>query len=133
MIPDDRVYTRNHEWVKVGKGILELGVTQPLLRKIGPLISVELPDADDELKAELPFGELEGLEETWQLYPPVEGRILEVNDEIVWDHKKLVKDPYGKGWLLKVRPHDPEAVKRLWAPGLYRKYCEDTLKVGRVR
>jgi glycine cleavage system H protein len=127
MIPGDRVYTTNHQWVKPGTGLVEIGVTEQLLRKIGPLISVELPDADDELKAELPFGELEGLHETWQLYPPLEARIVEVNEELIWSHKKLLKDPYKQGWLLKIRPHDPEGLKRLWNAAQYRKFCEETL------
>ena len=133
MIPDDRVYTRNHIWVKAGTGLMELGVTTPLLKKVSPIISVELPDADDELKAEMPFGELEGLKETCQLYPPFEARIVEVNEELVCNQKKLVKDPYGQGWLLKVRPHEAEALKGLWNAALYRKYCEETLGAQSVR
>lgn len=127
MIRGDRVYTTYHLWVKAGTGLVEIGATEQLLRKIGALVSVELPDADDELKVELPFGELEGLHETWQLYPPLEGRIVEVNEELIWSHKKLLKDPYGQGWLLKIRPHDPEVLKKLWNAEQYRAFCEENL------
>ena len=127
MIPDDRVYTTNHEWARMNDFIVELGVTGPLLRKLAPLISVELPDPDDELKLELPFGEIEGLNEVHQLYSPVETRVVEVNKELIWDLKKLLKDTYGEGWLLKIAMQDPGELSHLFAPALYEKYCRDIL------
>jgi glycine cleavage system H protein len=133
VLPDDRFYTKNHEWIKPGMPLGVIGVTRVVLRKIGALISVELPDPDDELKSELPFGELEGMEDTWQVYPPVEGRIVEVNEALVWNHKKLAKDPYGQGWLLKIRPHDPEAMRQLLTASGYRKFCEESLGVRSFR
>ena len=127
MIPDDRQYTKNHEWAKLTDAVLEVGVTEPLLRLLSPLISVELPEPDDELKMELPFGELEGLHQVHQLYPPVETRIVEVNEELVWNHEKLLKDPYGEGWLLKLRVEDPAELSHLFPSALYEKYCRDQL------
>jgi len=123
MIPEDRMYTPSHEWVRLTTALVEIGVTDLIVRKLLPLISVDLPDADDELMPELPFGELEGLHEVHQLYPPAEARIVEVNEELIWDHKKLVKDPYGAGWLLKVHVHDPGDLEGLLAPDTYRQYC----------
>ncbi|MHC4479812.1 MAG: glycine cleavage system protein H [Planctomycetota bacterium] len=127
MIREDYVYTKNHQWVKPGEPLVEVGVTGPLLRKVGPLISIELPEADDELKMEVPYGELEGRHMTHQLWAPVEARIVEVNDELIWNHAKLLKDPYGEGWLLRVQPHDPAEVMGLFAGALYRKFCADDL------
>jgi len=123
MIPEDRYYTKGHVWVKIDETVVEVGVTEPILRKVEPLISIDLPDADDEMKAELPFGELEGLEETYQLYPPVEARITEVNSELVWNLDKLSKDPYVAGWLLKIRVHDPQELKNLLSPKAYEQVC----------
>ena len=127
MIPADRLYTKNHEWARLVDSMVEVGVTRPLLRKIGPLVSVELPDADDEMKLELPFGELESLNEVYQLYPPIETRIVEVNEELIWNHTKLLKDPYGDGWLLKIRVNDPAELNKLFTPAVYEKYCRDVL------
>lgn len=130
MIPDDRVYTKNHEWVKPGTALVEIGVTEPILRKVIPLIAIELPDPDDVLQMEMPFGELEGLAHTHQLYPPVEGSIIEVNHELVWNHKKLLKDPYGEGWLLKVRVDEPEELlhlRHLLNARIYRRFCAKDL------
>jgi glycine cleavage system H protein len=127
MIPEDLVYTKFHAWVRQGEPLVEVGVTEPFLRRVAPLISLELPDPDDEMKPQLPYGEVEGHQESWRLYPPAEARIVEVNEELVWNHEKLLKDPYGEGWLLKVRVHDPEELAHLWSPGVYRRFCEDTL------
>lgn len=126
-IPDDRAYTKNHEWVRLSTAVVEIGVTEPLLRKVKPLISIELPDPDDELQMELPFGELEGVAHTHQLYPPVEARIIETNDELVWDHKKLLNDPYGAGWLLKIKVADPEQLRELLSAESYREFCTEDL------
>ncbi len=127
MIPEDRMYTLNHEWVRLDTAFVEIGVTEPLVRSLLPLVSVELPEADDELMPELPFGELEGLHEVHQLYPPAEARIVEVNEELIWNHSKLLKDPYGDGWLLKIRMHDPEGLEGLLAAETYREYCAQEL------
>ncbi len=127
MIPEDLMYTPSHGWVRLTTALVEIGVTGPIVRKLLPLISVDLPDADDELMPELPFGELEGLYEVHQLYPPAEARIVEVNEELIWDHKKLVKDPYGAGWLLKVHVHEPRELEGLLAPETYRQYCAQQL------
>ena len=123
MIPDDRVYTKAHVWARLGTSLLEIGVSEPLLRKISPLISIELPDVDDALKPELPFGELEGHEIVHQLYSPVESRVIEVNDELVWNHGKLLKGPYGDGWLLRIEVGGPEDLRGLLTAEAYREFC----------
>lgn len=127
MIPDDRAYTKNHEWVKPDTAFVELGLTDPLLRKLRPLVSIELPDADDELMVELPFGEVEGVQETYQLYPPAEARIIEVHAELVWDQKKLLTDPYGAGWLMKIRVYNPRQLDGLLNAESYREFCIEDL------
>ena len=123
MIPDDRVYTKNHVWARLGTTLLELGVTETLLKRVGALLAVELPDPDDELKLELPFGELEGEDETLQLYAPVETRIVEVNHELVWNHKKLETDPYDQGWLLKIEVRGPDDLSGLMNAEAYKQFC----------
>ena len=127
MIPDDRYYTNSHVWVKIDEAVVEVGVTEPILRKLSPLISIELPEADDEMKMELPFGELEGLHETRQLYAPVEARITDVHDELLANLDRLVRDPYGKGWLLKIRVHDPQELKNLLTAKAYSAVCSEDL------
>jgi glycine cleavage system H protein len=130
MIPQDRYYTKGHQWVKIDEAIVAVGVTEPILRKLSPLVSIDLPDKDEEMKAELPYGELEGLQETHQLYPPVEARVVDVHEELLWNLDKLAKDPYGKGWLLKIRVHDPQELKNLLSARAYREFCAQDLGEG---
>ena len=127
MIPDDRVYTTSHVWARLGTTLLELGVTEPLLKRVGTLLSIDLPDADDELKLEQPFGQQEGQEWTHQLYAPVESRVVEVNGELVWNHKKLAKDPYGQGWLLKMEVRGPDDLAGLMNAEAYEQFCAANL------
>ncbi len=129
MIPEDRYYTKGHVWVKIDEAVVELGATEPIIRKLSPLISIDLPDPDDEMKMELPFGELEGLQDTFQLYPPVEARITDVNDELLWNLDRLAGDPYGEGWLLKIRVHDPQELRQLLNSNVYAEYCSEDLGI----
>jgi glycine cleavage system H protein len=127
MIPDDRHYTKDHEWLKEEGGLSVVGVTEPLLRKLSPVISVELPEPDDEMKNELPFAELEGGQENWRFYPPAEARVIEVNDPLTWDQRPLEKDPYGAGWLMKIRVDDEDELRLLMNANTYRIFCLETL------
>lgn len=127
MIPDDRRYNRYHVWAMQVGELLEVGVTEPILKKLSPLVSVEIPEVDDDVKVELGFGELEGLEEVHELYPPIESRVVEVNDELIWNHQKLLKDPYGDGWMMKLTMQDEEKVEALMSAEEYREFCADDL------
>jgi glycine cleavage system H protein len=127
MIPEDRFYTRDHLWVRPEEAQVELGVTEPFLLKLGNIISIELLDADDEMKEELPFGELECTSETVQLYPPLEARITEVNDELIWRHDKILNDPYGEGWLLRARMEDQRELRQLMTASRYVEFCKEDL------
>ncbi|NLW49267.1 MAG: glycine cleavage system protein H [Candidatus Brocadiaceae bacterium] len=110
-------------WARLGTTLLELGATEALLRRVGALVSVDLPDPDDELKLELPFGDLEGLEGTVQLHSPVESRIVEVNRELIWNTAKLEKDPYGEGWLLRIEVRGPDDLAGLMNAEAYEQFC----------
>ena len=125
MIPEDCFYTQHHVWVKPDDDTQLLGVTEPLLRRIGAVVGVEMLDADDPIMPDIPLGALEGMRETRQLYLPMEADILEVNDELVWDFTKLEKDPYGEGWLIKIKASDVEQLDDLMTHDEYDSYIED--------
>jgi glycine cleavage system H protein len=84
--------------------------------------------ADDDMKRQVPFGELEGHQETRQLYPPVETRILEVNEELLWDQAKLEKDPYGDGWLMRIALPEGPALLHMMTSTAYTEFCERDLE-----
>lgn len=127
MIPDDLFYTEYHVWVRPEEEWVEIGATGPIIGHLAPLIGVEILDADDAMKFEVPFAELEGAEETHYLYPPVETRIVEVNSEILWDQTKLVEDPYEGGWLVRAVAPDTEELLHLMTSTAYEEFCEEKL------
>jgi len=125
MIPEDCFYTEHHVWIKPEEDSQLVGVTEPLLRVVGPLISVALLDADDPIMPDIPWGELEGTRETRQLYLTREAQILEVHDELLWRFEKLEKDPYGEGWLIRIQIDDPQQLNRFMTVHRYREYVAE--------
>jgi len=123
VIPEELLYTKYHEWLRADGGSVVLGVTMPLVRRFSPIISVELPDVDDELMPEIAFGEVEGLHGTHQLHVPTEARVVAVNEEIIWDQRKLIKDPYGAGWLVRLEVENRAALEGLLDAEQYRALC----------
>jgi len=132
MIPDDRFYTEDHQWLRPDEAFVEVGVTEPLVRKLSPLIAIQMLDADDEMKSELPFAELEGAEVTHHLYPAAEARIIEVNDALLCEIDVLAEDPYGAGWLVRLEVQERRELQRLMTAHSYRKYCEEEFGKGYV-
>ena len=125
MIPEDRTYTRNHEWVKLDEAVVQMGVTAPLLKMMGTLIALELPEKGDEMMLGVPLGAIESTHSVHELLPPADAMILEVNETLLWDLDAPAKDPYGEGWLLKIKVHDPDQLRSLLAPAAYRDYCKE--------
>jgi glycine cleavage system H protein len=130
MIPEDRAYTRNHEWVKLDGEVVQMGITAPLLESVGALISLEIPDPDDEMMLGVPFGAVEGMNKVHEFMPPADASVLEVNESLVWDLGVLAEDPYGKGWLVKIKVHDPSQLRNLLSAAAYREYCDRLKEKG---
>lgn len=125
MIPDDRTYTSTHEWVKIDVEVVTMGVTAPLLKSLGPLVSVELPRPDDEMKLGIAIGTVESDTEVHDIMPPADAAVLEVNTGLEWELGKLARDPYGEGWMMKIKVHKPDQLRDLLTPDAYLAYCED--------
>jgi len=123
MIPDDRNYTNYHLWIKLDGEPVQIGVTQPLLESIRPLLALDLPDPDDDLTEPVPFGEVEGQGAIHQLYTPVDALVLEVNEKLIWDPDLLLADPYYEGWLLKISIEQPDRLRNLMTAEAYARYC----------
>lgn len=125
VVPEDRTYTANHEWVKLDEAVVIMGVTAPLLKSLGALIDMELPERGDEMMVGVPFGSVEGVKGLHEMMPPADAAILEVNEGLVWDLDALLADPYGKGWLLKIKVHTPDQLRSLLAAQAYRERCKE--------
>ena len=127
MIPEDCFYTEDHIWIKPEEDSQLVGITEPLLRSIGPVVSLAMLDADDPIMPDIPWGEVEGSRDTRQLFLPREAQILEVHDELFWSFDKLEKDPYGEGWLMRVRLEDPQQLIQFMTVHTYKEFVAETL------
>lgn len=129
MIPEDCYYTEYHLWIRHEEDqTLLVGVTRPLLRKVGPLLSIDILDADDPIMPTIPFGQVEGLDDARQLYLPMEADILEVHEELKANLDKLANDPYGDGWLARIKLEDPQSqLIQLMTYHTYRDFVKESL------
>lgn len=122
MMPDDRRYTKNHEWVKkLSDDEFLIGVTPRILRTLGNLIYVDLPDVSDEVMIRLPFGEIESEERLHELNPPMDGAVVDVNEAVLDELDMLSADPLEKGWLIRIKTHTPEQFEALMEASAYNE------------
>lgn len=105
--PSDLRYTRDHEWVRVDGDEATVGITQYAADQLGDIVFVELPSTGRALEEATPFGVVESVKAVSDLFAPVSGEVTAVNDALTGDPELVNSDPYGEGWMLKVRIADP--------------------------
>lgn len=126
-IPNDLQYTRSHEWVRsIGEGILECGITDHAQHALGDLVFVELPEVGRTLAAGEACAVVESVKAASDVYAPLAGTIVAVNDQLRHAPELINRDPYGGGWLLRLRPEGPlaGAVNGLMSAGEYGALAE---------
>jgi glycine cleavage system H protein len=121
MYPDDRRYTREHEWAKAEKGRLRVGITAFAAERLSDVVFIELPEVGAEIRAMEPFGVVESVKAASDLFAPVSGKVVEVNRAIVDNPELINQDPYGGAWMIVVEPVDPTALERLLSAADYAK------------
>jgi len=105
-VPDDLRYLESHEWTTADGDTVRVGVSDFAQDELGDVVFVELPEVGDEVTAGEPFGVVESIKAVSDLYAPVSGEVVAVNEEL-FDRPELVnEDPYGDGWMLEVEPAD---------------------------
>ena len=111
--PTDRRYTKEHEWVRVENDLGTVGITDYAQDQLGDLVYLDLPSSGTQVKQLDKLGEIESVKAVSDLYSPVSGEVVEVNQEVV-DRPELVnQSPYGQGWLVRLRLADPVEVDGL--------------------
>jgi glycine cleavage system H protein len=124
-IPKDLRYTKDHEWVREGAGgagIVEVGITDYAQGELGDVVFVELPKAGAAFKQRDVFGTIEAVKAVSELYTPVAGTIAETNQALEGDPALVNRDPYGKGWMVKVKLKDPKELEGLLRGDAYAKH-----------
>ncbi len=97
-------FSRTHEWARQDAGLVVVGITQHAVELLNDLVYVELPKVGAATKAGERFGEIESVKAVSDLYAPLDGTIAEVNDKVAADAMQIADDPYGKGWIVKIKP-----------------------------
>ena len=102
-IPEDLIYTEEHEWVRIAEENAIVGITDFAQSQLGDIIFLELPDVDDKVIAGEPFGEIEAVKTVSELYAPFNGTVIEVNNDLEDIPEKVNQDCYGDGWIIKIK------------------------------
>ena len=105
-IPEDLIYTKDHEWVRVNNGNAVVGITDFAQGQLGDIIFLELPDIEGKIISGEPFGEIEAVKTVSELYAPVNGIVIEVNNDLEDFPEKVNQDCYGDGWIIKIKPEN---------------------------
>ncbi len=120
-VPDDRKYTKSHEWVKIEGDLAVTGITEFAVKALADLVYVDLPEIADLTEKGHPFAEVESVKAVADVYAPVSGEVEEINEDLVDHLDDLAQDPYGKGWLAKIRMSYPEEEKELLSAEEYEE------------
>jgi len=121
MIPDDLLYSKEHEWLRVEGDIGIIGITDYAQNQLGDIVYVELPAVGAKVEATRPFGTIEAVKAVSDLNSPISGEVIEVNEEVGSDPTVIKSSPYGQGWMIKVRVADNGELNSLIKPDEYRK------------
>lgn len=123
-LPEDLRYTEDHEWVRydADSGVATVGITDYAQGELGDVVFVELPGAGTEVRKKATCGTIEAVKTVADLYAPFDGEIVDSNAALEDHPEKVNQDPYGEGWMLRIRPADPEAAGSLLDAAAYRRH-----------
>ena len=124
-IPSDLRYTKEHEWARLEGDLLVVGITAHAVEQLGDITLVSLPEVGSTLKAGETFGDIDSVKAVSELYAPVDGEVTAINDGLDDAPEKVNEQPYGEGWMIKVRPADPGALDSLMSAADYAAYLAD--------
>lgn len=122
--PEELKYTEEHEWVLVDNDVVTIGITDFAQDQLGDVVFVELPEVGDQLQLGKPFGVVESVKAVSDVYAPVTGEVLEVNDGLPDDPETLNNSPYEEGWMLKIRLSEAAELDDLMDAEAYQEFIE---------
>ncbi len=121
MDPKKLRFATTHEWASLDKGICTVGISQFAVDQLTDVVYIELPDPGDNVFAGDGFGEIESVKAVSDLYSPVDGEVLEINEKLINDPSPVAKDPYGAGWMVKIKVEPGTKLDHLLTPEAYEK------------
>jgi glycine cleavage system H protein len=120
-IPDNLKYTKDHEWVRAEGSLAVVGITDFAQGELGDIVFIEIETLEEHLEKEEIFGTIEAVKTVSDLFMPVSGKVLEINSEISTIPELVNKDPYGKGWLIKIEMDSTDQLSALFDANGYKK------------
>ena len=122
MYPTNFHYTKEHEWVRVEGDVGVVGITDHAQQELGDIVYVDLPKVGAAIEKGKPFGSVESVKAVSDIYAPVSGAIVEINEALSTAPEKINEDPHGQAWLVKIKLSDPAELKQLLSADDYQKY-----------
>jgi len=119
-VPTDLKYTKDHEWVKIDGDIVTVGITDFAQGELGDIVYVEVESLDETLEADAVFGTVEAVKTVSDLFLPVAGEIIEFNESLEEEPEKVNDDPYGDGWMIKIKVADISDLESLLNADAYK-------------
>jgi glycine cleavage system H protein len=122
MVSEDCLFTKEHEWVYVESGNATIGISDYATGELGDIVYIELPEVGARVKQMDPIGTIEAVKTVAELFSPVSGEVIEVNEEIVSNPEIVNKDPYEDGWFIKIKMEDTGELDVLFSYDEYQEF-----------
>ena len=123
--PDDLKYHHEHDWARVEGDVATLGITWYAQDALGEIVHYEAPEAGSSLARDESYGEVESVKAVSDVIAPLSGEVVEVNEKVVSEPETINEDPYGEGWLVKIRLSDTSELEDLLDAGAYKQLLEE--------
>ncbi|MEK5381867.1 glycine cleavage system protein GcvH [Niallia sp. FSL W8-0635] len=124
-VPKDLRYSKEHEWVKVEGENARVGISHFAQSELGDIVFVELPEVGDEVTANEPFGSVESVKTVSELYAPISGKVVEVNEELSDNPEFVNESPYEKAWMVVIEPSDKADIETLMTAEQYEEMTNE--------
>ena len=123
-VPEDLHYSKDHEWVRVDGDQAIIGITDYAQNSLGDVVYVELPKADDEFAANEAFGSVESVKAVSEVFTPIAGVVVKINEALADEPETVNSDPYGNGWMIRLRMSNPGEVDSLLTAAEYEDFTK---------
>ena len=123
--PDDLLYSKEHEWILNEDDVATIGITEHAQKELGDVVFAELPEVGATFDTNEAFGSVESVKAVSEVYMPVSGEVVETNESLLDAPEKINDDPYGEGWIIRIRLEKSAELKALMSSQEYFKYVEE--------
>jgi glycine cleavage system H protein len=124
-LPDNLLYTKDHEWVLVEKNVATIGITDYAQSQLGDIVFVDLPSANQTVKKDEPFGVVESVKSVSDCLAPVNGKVLDINETLKENPALINEDCYGDGWMIRIEMTDPDEADELLDASKYEEFIKE--------